>query len=440
MEDVAPQLLEAIRKDFMELLGEARVKEMNYPAAEDFAEEVGEALVEAFRRNISAGKLPDGKMYWNIADRVIRPMLEDEHKLVADAAQKVQQALNQAAGIGMKAQRAKLDEDRVNGILNKTAAAEDFSDVAWVLDEPVKTFFRSVVDDTLRRNVEFQGKAGLQPRIIRTAESHCCKWCSRLGGVYAYPDVPKDVYRRHERCRCRLEYDPGRGKRKTLWTAGDAAQKKALAKKQKERAEQRKEKIKRLEQTDLDKMSLPQLRKLAKETATEYYKSGLSGISFGGHDMEKAAEDLANQGSRTSLKKDIRSMRKKMDRSDAGKSESGIIKVQRKLPDIQIGRSVGAKAKNYDIMGLSTGEMFHLAEETRIQNVEVFAGKGSRTPYRKAYKYANPHGGNPEDWQHVKGHGIIVTDDGDRPAEIHWSQCSGHGKHDFFIKNGRIRI
>ena len=126
--------------------------------------------------------------------------------------------------------------------------------------------------------------------------------------------------------------------------------------------------------------------------------------------------------------------------SDAGKSESGIIKVQRKLPDIQIGRSVGAKAKNYDIMGLSTGEMFHLAEETRIQNVEVFAGKGSRTPYRKAYKYANLHGGNPEDWQHVKGHGIIVTDDGDRPAEIHWSQCSGHGKHDFFIKNGRIRI
>lgn len=31
--------------------------------------------------------------------------------------------------------------------------------------------------------------------------------------------------------------------------------------------------------------------------------------------------------------------------SDAGKSESGIIKVQRKLSDIQIGRSVGAKAK-----------------------------------------------------------------------------------------------
>ena len=105
-----------------------------------------------------------------------------------------------------------------------------------------------------------------------------------------------------------------------------------------------------------------------------------------------------------------------------------------KLPDIQIGRSLGAKAKNYQVMDLSTGEMFNLVEGTNLQNVEAFAGKGTKTQYRNAYKYADAYGGKIEDWQHVKGNGWIAYTDGDRYAEIHWSQCEGIGKYDLFIK------
>lgn len=214
MEDIAPVLLERISQDFIRLLGDSKIESMNYTSAGDYAEKVGAALAEAFRLNLDPDILPDGKMYWNIADRVIRPMLEQDHVIISDATTLVQQALNQAAGIGLKAQRAPLNEDRVSGILNKVASAKKFEDVVWVLDEPIKTFSRSVVDDTLRRNVEFQGKAGLRPKIIRRAESKCCKWCSQLEGVYDYPDVPDDIYRRHNRCRCRVEYDPSSGKRR----------------------------------------------------------------------------------------------------------------------------------------------------------------------------------------------------------------------------------
>ena len=105
-----------------------------------------------------------------------------------------------------------------------------------------------------------------------------------------------------------------------------------------------------------------------------------------------------------------------------------------KLPDIMFGRSLGAKAKNYKVMDLETGEMFSFVEGSKLQNVEVFAGKGTGTPYRKAYKYANRIGGKPEDWQHVKGNGWIAATDADRFAEVHWSQCEGFGKHDFFVK------
>lgn len=215
--DIAPELLERIRADFRALLGDAKPAADTYAAAADYAELVGSALAEAFRRNLTADALPDGRLYWNIADRVVRPLLEEEHLLVADASAAVQQALNQQANLGIAPQRAVLPTDAVDDLLNKVSTAEQFADVAWALDEPVRTFSRMVVDDTLKRNVDFQGKAGLRPRVIRTAESHCCKWCSALAGTYDYPRVPKDVYRRHERCRCRVEYDPGEGRRQNVW-------------------------------------------------------------------------------------------------------------------------------------------------------------------------------------------------------------------------------
>lgn len=119
-----------------------------------------------------------------------------------------------------------------------------------------------------------------------------------------------------------------------------------------------------------------------------------------------------------------------------GGSDGGVLTADGnlKLEDIPIHRSVGAKAKNYEVMDLATGEMYHFAEGTKLQNVEVFAGKGTRTPFRKADETAEKFGGKAKDWQHVKGFGTLDTPDGDRNVEVHWVQCQGFGKHDFFIK------
>ena len=209
MEDIAPALLDRIQADFLRLLGDTQLTGKTYAAAQEYAEAVGAALSEAFRINLTANQLPEGRMFWNIADRVIRPMLEQDHSLVADAAVVVQEALNKSAGLGLRAKRASLDADKVAGILNSVVAAENFDDVVWMLDEPVKTFSRGVVDDTLHKNIDFQGRAGLRPKVIRTAERRCCKWCSALAGVYEYPNVPDEVYQRHRACRCAVEYDPG---------------------------------------------------------------------------------------------------------------------------------------------------------------------------------------------------------------------------------------
>ena len=144
-------------------------------------------------------------------------MLEQDYALVADAAATVQQQLNEAAGLGLLAQHAELDEARIDGLLNKVCATEHYEDAVWLLDEPVRTFSRMAVDDTLKANVQFQGRAGLHPRVVRRTTGSCCEWCSRLAGTYDYPHVPADVYRRHERCHCKVEYDPGDGRRQNVW-------------------------------------------------------------------------------------------------------------------------------------------------------------------------------------------------------------------------------
>ena len=90
--------------------------------------------------------------------------------------------------------------------MNRLSSEDDYDSVSWILDEPVKTFARSVVDDTVKKNAEFQDRAGITATIIRTAEFKCCPWCADLAGDYTYP-APGEVFQRHDNCRCTLDYE-----------------------------------------------------------------------------------------------------------------------------------------------------------------------------------------------------------------------------------------
>ena len=86
------------------------------------------------------------------------------------------------------------------------------------------------------------------------------------------------------------------------------------------------------------------------------------------------------------------------------------------------------------VLDLETGVRYQLAKGSKLQDVEVFAGKGSKKEFRQAEKYAQRYGGNASDWQHAKGKGLLETDEGDVKAEIHWVQCEGIGKKEMFVK------
>lgn len=226
--DVLPRLLEEVKNEFELAYGESEIirnafatleaKQATYKTANEFAIEIGEILSKALGASISVDKLPNGKMYYNIAHRLLTDVLGRNHELVSGYASDVQKNLNDKAKIGLKVQAPELNLDRVAGIVNRFSSEENFEDASWLLGEPIVKFTQSIIDDSIRKNAEFHYKAGLQPEIVRTSFFHCCEWCQEVQGNYKYPRVPKDVYRRHQHCRCILDYDPKNGKTQNVWT------------------------------------------------------------------------------------------------------------------------------------------------------------------------------------------------------------------------------
>lgn len=218
-EDIVPDLLDNIKKEFSKrynnsktikaMLERLKTDRLTYDDAYDYAEEVSRILVEVFREYIIPESLPDGKMYYNIAKRILEDSLGNNHELVADYSQIVQTIINKNAGYNIKAVKAKLNPDRIDGFVQRLASEELFNEVDWILDEPVKTFTRAVVDDTVEKNAEFNHSLGISAVIERTEKYDACSWCRALEGTYSYPDdVPAEVYMRHDNCRGRVLYRP----------------------------------------------------------------------------------------------------------------------------------------------------------------------------------------------------------------------------------------
>lgn len=245
--DVVPELLTKVEKEFNKRHKDSKaLKALNaklkdgtatYHDANLYAIEVGEMLKDAYKK-ITGDDLPAGRMYYNIAERVIGTTIEEKFNLVTEMAEKVQKALNKGAGIGLAAIKPEIDPDREQGILNRLAEAESFDNIAWILGEPVVEFMLNAVDESIRLNAEFQWKSGMDAKIVRRMESTPittytkkvkgkvygpyeqtqpmpCAFCMERAGTYDYYEVMdshNEVFRRHAHCRCTVEYDPGNGK------------------------------------------------------------------------------------------------------------------------------------------------------------------------------------------------------------------------------------
>lgn len=103
--------------------------------------------------------------------------------------------------------------DRTQGIIDRLAGAENYDAIKWILQSGVTTnYTESVVDAKIKANCDFQGRAGLTAKVERVAVGKTCQWCQDVAGKYVYPDVPADVWRRHDNCNCIIKYTARNGR------------------------------------------------------------------------------------------------------------------------------------------------------------------------------------------------------------------------------------
>lgn len=227
--DIAPELYEAIQKDFEELISVDKQLQgilekiekgtATHLETQMYAQRIGECAATAIKNNLSEGLLPGGKLYYNIAERTIRPTLEHNHELVMDVASQIQQHLNTAAGLGIKPVVAPLDVERVERVVNAAVYADSFEVMQSELGEAIINTTQSFADDFIQQNVDFQARSGMSPKITRISTGKCCDWCEKLAGTYDYKSLPDNsIFQRHKYCRCIVLYDPGKGKYQNVHT------------------------------------------------------------------------------------------------------------------------------------------------------------------------------------------------------------------------------
>lgn len=217
MVDVAPKLIEEVNKAYTKELMRSNVPKMvaqriasnsaTYSDAYRYAKVIGNARAKAFKNVINSEALPDGKMYFNIANRLIKETLTADYEDISNISAQIQGNINKRSKISLKAVQGEVDDDRLMGIINRISSEDLFDDIAWILENPVREFCASAVDSTIKENAEFQDYAGIEVVVTRIGGANCCEWCQDLCGSYAYPNVPSEVFQRHDRCTCELEYD-----------------------------------------------------------------------------------------------------------------------------------------------------------------------------------------------------------------------------------------
>lgn len=314
----------------------------------------------------------------DLSDRaaVCKALLLDQYEDINGFVDMVQAELDSSFGIHLAPQRAPFAAERADTIGQSLADTTKPDDVIRRrAQSATATAIKAIHDDRMKAEARFRSRAGLKCHITRTAVGGCCPWCSEVAGKFEAGEEPEGIFRRHDNCDCTVYYENSRVRQTLQGAVGEDGKR-------------------------------TKTWEVIEETERQHEPTVLTAAQ---------AAEIEAKHQPTVL---------------TGGKKPAIIRIE----DIQIGRSVGAKAKNYDIMDLSTGEIFHLVKGSRLQDVQVFAGKGTRTEFRDAAKYAERYGGSPDDWQHAKGIGMVDFYGEEIMAELHWVQCDGIGRFEFFVK------
>lgn len=204
-EDIKEPFLTALNNDRRAsyLIKEIEAGRGTYEMASEYAARVGDNLAKVLRARAPLVSIDE----WDI-DNLIPKSLGLDHSIVTYACENVQTGLNKDAGLGIKFQEPVFDSNRAYGLVTELRDNPEFTNIEASFYDQLANFSQNIVDDAIKANANVITGAGVKAYVVRATEAGACPWCDEVAGVYDYDEVKNggDVWRRHENCRCTIEF------------------------------------------------------------------------------------------------------------------------------------------------------------------------------------------------------------------------------------------
>jgi len=181
-----------------------------YSNAYTYAMMLTKHCADALLKYIREENLPNGRLYYNIAKRLLSPQLKSLTNLIGSACEDVQLAINSELHMQLNPITAEFDTERAENLAMYVAELETLEMARTAIGADVENFGLHCVDETVRKNAVFFGESGISLKVVRVAHGGACKYCEALAGEYDYNDVRRgsEVWSRHRNCRCTLTFNP----------------------------------------------------------------------------------------------------------------------------------------------------------------------------------------------------------------------------------------
>lgn len=226
MEDIAPALYKQIENDFSTavksdstistLAAKLNKRPLTDTEFRMISTRLGKHASDALKKTLTVDNLPDGRMYWNIAERTIKPIM-DQIYTTENGLQILSLRLkDKAAGINIGITKGVNPAERINEIMDFACNSTTPEELANALNLPVKTTALDFDDDFMSANAEMRDALGFQQVITREYDGvglgngrRPCNWCiGRAGTYYSYTEAKEaGAFERHTGCGCTISWD-----------------------------------------------------------------------------------------------------------------------------------------------------------------------------------------------------------------------------------------
>lgn len=137
--DIVPELYEKIHADFERKINSSRIiktfrgrlekKTADAKGVSFYAAEAGRCAADVLSRYLTEEYLPEGKLYWNILERTVVPLLREVNEMIMEAAKAQLILEDEKAGINLKPVEPDFPEYRIRDFMNKLMSfAEEAAD------------------------------------------------------------------------------------------------------------------------------------------------------------------------------------------------------------------------------------------------------------------------------------------------------------------------